>query len=912
MEGSSAAGSAASDAGPAAPADASRGPLVAMLAVFGLWAFAVAQPLLDVLAGNAALFVVRRNERVDLILLLLVLLLALPAALLLAEWLVGLVSRGARGALHLVFVAVLAALVPLPLLARWMDPPGGAVLPTALGFGLVVAGLYARVAPVRTLCAVLAIGVPLFAGRFLLDDGVSRIGADVDSSGLPPVETNDTLVFVVFDEFPVSSIMNRDMQVDAGLFPNFARLASQSTWFRNATAVDEHTLQVLPVIVSGKATRDYGSLAVAADHPQNLFTLFGATHRMRVREAVSMLCPDELLDVDWAAEPLGSRLAGLLGELPLVYGHIVLPETLKSGLPDMSGTWGGGATVPADAGDNPADANPADASPADGGPRADGAPGTTSDAASASNTPATDDDGADAIHNALGAAGRNPRGGREDPMFGDRSGFARSLVDVIDDNLAPTLYFLHVLFPHNPWHYLPSGEQYTRNRTEFRRYSWGTWSEDDWPRAMQRHLLQLGHVDQLLGELLDRLEQQGVLDRALVVVMADHGVSFKPGVHYRYLEEGNVRELMHVPLFIKRPFQREGNVSDRRVITTDVLPTLLDALDVPPPWKMDGVSAFAENFPARPRRTIANKKGQRFTADGALPDSFRDLDAKLRLFGDTPTWDDVFALGPHPRLLGRHVATLAVTPPGALAAEGTQATGATAALSVRIDGERRYESVARDSLLPCNVTGALIAGSAQQLPGDLAIAVNGTIHGTTRTDAPTDVPTEAAFASMLPASAWREGHNTLELFAIQGDQLVGPLPRRRDALDEEDGAATLRFEGRSWRIVPAALRGRVNTAWSGRGILKLGGWAADETNQRPADEILVLADDVPVFAGVTGRDIAWPVKLLGSEAYRPSGFELSVPLDLFAGTPDGRVRVFATSGDVAMELNYAPEADWIR
>ena len=39
----------------------------------------------------------------------------------------------------------------------------------------------------------------------------------------------------------------------------------------------------------------------------------------------------------------------------------------------------------------------------------------------------------------------------------------------------------------------------------------------------QRYMLQSAAADRLLGQMLDRLEQQDVTDRAMVVVVADHG-----------------------------------------------------------------------------------------------------------------------------------------------------------------------------------------------------------------------------------------------------------------------------------------------------------------------------------------------------------------------------------------------------
>jgi arylsulfatase A-like enzyme len=49
-------------------------------------------------------------------------------------------------------------------------------------------------------------------------------------------------------------------------------------------------------------------------------------------------------------------------------------------------------------------------------------------------------------------------------------------------------------------------------------------------------------------------------------------------------------DVLPVPLFIKEPNQRKGKISDVNAQAIDVLPTIADLLDVPLPWKVDGVS----------------------------------------------------------------------------------------------------------------------------------------------------------------------------------------------------------------------------------------------------------------------------------------------------------------------------------
>ena len=89
------------------------------------------------------------------------------------------------------------------------------------------------------------------------------------------------------------------------------------------------------------------------------------------------------------------------------------------------------------------------------------------------------------------------------------------------------MHFLHLLLPHHPWRYLPSGATHPDKLLGGRK---GGWANQAWPMAVNRQaqLLQLAYTDHLLGEVIDRLEKQGVWDDALVVVTADHGEALHP------------------------------------------------------------------------------------------------------------------------------------------------------------------------------------------------------------------------------------------------------------------------------------------------------------------------------------------------------------------------------------------------
>jgi arylsulfatase A-like enzyme len=96
-------------------------------------------------------------------------------------------------------------------------------------------------------------------------------------------------------------------------------------------------------------------------------------------------------------------------------------------------------------------------------------------------------------------------------------------------------------------------------------------------------------LDAGLAGLFDDLERIGFLDRAIVVVTADHGEELydhgKVGHGHTLYEE-----LVHVPLLISLPGQRSRIDVDEVVSLVDVAPTLVDLLGLPVPAPFEGRS----------------------------------------------------------------------------------------------------------------------------------------------------------------------------------------------------------------------------------------------------------------------------------------------------------------------------------
>ncbi len=102
-------------------------------------------------------------------------------------------------------------------------------------------------------------------------------------------------------------------------------------------------------------------------------------------------------------------------------------------------------------------------------------------------------------------------------------------------------------------------------------------------------------ADYGLGRLLDGLEQRGLLEDSLLVVLADHGESLgeEKGRFHHDDQVGDA--VFHVPLVIRLPGgQAPAARSDALISLVDLSPTLLELLQMQPPASAKGHSFLAE------------------------------------------------------------------------------------------------------------------------------------------------------------------------------------------------------------------------------------------------------------------------------------------------------------------------------
>jgi hypothetical protein len=540
-----------------------RAELWRFLELFALCGFVVVQPLLEVIGGSPDFFIFHGVAGAEVLALVAIFVLVPPVGLWAVGVLAGLVGRRVRWAVHLTTVTGLFVLFMIEL-GKHLTPMRGVLLiAVAVVVTAVVAVGYVRLDVARQLLRFAAVGPLVFVLLFALASPSSAVvlAGDRPSAGGEPQATgpHPPIVMIVLDEFAMLSLLDAEGGVDAERFPNFARLAAESTWYRNATATAGWTPYAVPSMLTGRwpAERRAPHYAV---YPDNLFTLLGEVYEISASESITELCPP------WYC---GDQVDRSRGGLPVALGEStdLLGEILS----------------PVDPVRDP-----------------------------------YDDFAEPTVRERLDAAAA---GARERPEFRFREGLSASQPVRFHDFLTaleapatggPELHFLHLLMPHTPWTYFPDGMRY---HSVAGLPVDGQW----WGRlALQRYIAQLRYTDLLLGETLDTLRVTGRYDESLVVLTADHGVSLTPnGAGSRALrtDSPGIVELAWVPLFVKEPGQTEGVVDDGNWQHVDLLPTIADYAGLAVPWRVDGIS-WRDERRTEPSKTFHSELDEPGELDG--------------------------------------------------------------------------------------------------------------------------------------------------------------------------------------------------------------------------------------------------------------------------------------------------------
>ena len=659
------------------------------------------------------------------------------------ERLVALVSAKAERWLHLAFVAGLVTLILIEVGKSRSGPHGYALMAVAAALAIGLTVLVVRSTTLRLYLRYASPAPIIFALLFVATSpsgaivreaiggsGPAQLATSVPAateSGTggggaaataptpasqstiamapPGVKTaaHPPVVMIFFDEFPLRSLLRPDGSVNSALFPNFAWLSKNTNWFRNATGVSGFTPYAVPAMLRGKFPAK-ALPPVYDSYKDNILAELSGTYNVSAAETITALCPSTICKTS-------TKLVQKTGLAPTIKDSGAALEHLVSPFPNKSDP----TTEFADA-------------------------GTATTASSAADQTAAKCTSTECLFKNLGL---------------DQPSRVKSFVNTLTPpppNTRPTFKFLHVLLPHGPWHYTESGRPYPYPAVGPGHADAGGWLDQAWPVQVNlaREMMQLSYADKLLGDVLNKLRAQNMLDKTLLVVTADHGEGFVPGEQARAMDAATAPDLSWVPMFLKMPGETTGRLDERNWTHVDLVATLADALHVKLPQALDGQSALKA-----PRTTTTkywyNNPGKQLTIPDPVGDYQKVIKGYGGVLGNAKSAADLYKLGPRPDLLGRQASAVA------------HGTNSSLTLSLNGSDKNAAKNVTATSVVPTLIWGHLNGKS----PGiNVAIVVNGVIAAVGPTYAEKGAP--LSIEDLVPPKLWHNGTNTVTAYVVTG------------------------------------------------------------------------------------------------------------------------------------------------
>ncbi len=491
-----------------------------------LTTFAIAQSVYQAIAGNPEFVALNRVTHGDLLLIVFVFN-VLPAAVLALLWV--LVQRWNRplaaGFLSLSFFLLLTPFL-LEMHKRYVSPLLTFRHNTMLLFiplAVAAAIVFRFRSEFERFLLVLSPVIVLFPALFLW-----RAWHEVSPVIAPPAaamqagdgesKAGPLIYILVLDEFTRVALLNSNGNIDASRFPNFAKLARESTWFTNATANAEATTRAIPVIVTGNFAHGYDPSDAA--YPNNLFRLLAPKYSVTIHEVETRFCTSPEYRCPDAARV--SNKKHLLRAVTDLYLLRIAPLSVVLRLEAQQ-------------------------------------------------------------------------------LQEERERFQNFLAEIRPaPGDKPVLEFMHHELPHSPYLLTPDGVIHPKSPSSF--YPSLAGNREAIESLRNAYELQVEFVDRELGEFIKRLKEAGVYDQALVVVTADHGVSWKLDAPGRVLSEANADMIFPIPLFIKLPGQKKPVVSNADVQSIDLLPTIAVIVGVKVPWTVAGRDIYSAT--SEPRQKV--------------------------------------------------------------------------------------------------------------------------------------------------------------------------------------------------------------------------------------------------------------------------------------------------------------------
>ncbi len=211
---------------------------------------------------------------------------------------------------------------------------------------------------------------------------------------------------------------------------------------------------------------------------------------------------------------------------------------------------------------------------------------------------------------------------KQGQIAGEVTQRALSWLDILSDR--PFFLFLHYFDCHDPYAAPPpyrnmfdpayEGDIDGRLKTIVR-YTKAKMTESDLKHLIARYDGEIRYVDDYLRRFIERIEKAGLLENTMIIITSDHGEEFKD---HGSLHHGHTlfEELIRVPLLLF--LSGDIPISQRRIKSqvslVDIMPTILDFLELDIPRGMEGETLIPYLKKANRKPRVAYSETSRYKA----------------------------------------------------------------------------------------------------------------------------------------------------------------------------------------------------------------------------------------------------------------------------------------------------------
>jgi len=325
---------------------------------------------------------------------------------------------------------------------------------------------------------------------------------------------------------------------------------------------------------------------------------------------------------------------------------------------------------------------------------------------------------------------------------------------------------------------------------------------------------------------------------------------------------------LKIPMFVKLPGQKEGQLDERVVSGIDVLPTIVDVLGASVSWKFDGYSMLRDQRMTGVEIEIAGEG--HFDEEDIL--GFSRLAWQVENFGENTSLNELVAKDQNYKLVRRNVDEFRI-------GSGVEMTLKSSILDY-------FDLVDKQSyFLPALFQGHIEGANRKNLP--IAFSVNDKIWATTYTSEWNE--RENYFSVMFPPDAFIQGRNVVNAYLLEqtGNDLI-LRPIRKDKrlaitlLQKETGKLYLHLPDGLEILIENSrtnMNGYLDSVTFGGGMLSFQGWAADLVDSQPAASILIFQGENLVHQVAPDVNRKGVVELYSRPSLLRSGYRAYVPLN---------------------------------